>query len=183
MTDLAVPVSAQEHVRGPADASVTLVQYADLQCPFCALAETVLRTLRRDHGDRFRLVFRHFPVVEVHPHAQLAAQATEAAGAQGRFWEMHDLLLERQARLDRDHLIAHARELELDVARFRHDLDAAYGSDRVAADIDSGRRSGVDATPKFFVNGTKLDLMATDMQQLMRTLASRVLAAPEVSRG
>jgi protein-disulfide isomerase len=183
MTDLAVPVSAQEHVRGPADATVTLVQYADLQCPFCGFAETVLRKLRRDHGDRFRLVFRHFPVVEVHPHAQLAAQATEAAGAQGRFWEMHDLLLERRTALDHDHLIAYARELELDVARFHRDLDAGYGADRVAADVDSGRRSGVDATPKFFVNGTKLDLVANDMQQLMRTLASHVLAAPEVSRG
>jgi protein-disulfide isomerase len=181
--DLAVPVSEHDHVRGPADAPVTLVQYADLQCPFCGFAATVLGKLRRDHGDRFRLVFRHFPVVEVHPHAHLAAQATEAARAQGRFWEMHDLLLERQTALDQDHLIAYARELELDVARFQHHLDAGYGADRVAADIDSGRRSGVDATPKFLINGTKLDLMATDMRQLMRTLASHVLAAPEVSRG
>jgi protein-disulfide isomerase len=157
--------------------------FADLQCPFCGVAETVLRKLRRDHGDRFRLVIGHFPVAEVHPHAHLAAQATEAAGAQGRFWDMHDLLLERQTALDHDHLIAYARELGLDLARFRHDLDAGYGADRVAADIDSGRRSGVDATPKFFINGTKLDLMATGMRQLMRTLASHALAAPEVSRG
>jgi formate-nitrite transporter family protein len=183
MTDLAVPVSEPDHVRGPDDAPVTLVQYADLQCPFCGFAERVLRQLRRDHGERFRLVFRHFPVPEVHPHAHLAAQATEAAGAEGRFWEMHDLLLERQAALDHDHLIAFARELELDVARFQHHLDAGCGVDRVAADIDSGHRSGVDATPKFFVNGAKLDLVTTDMRQLMRTLRSHVLSEPEVSRG
>jgi protein-disulfide isomerase len=159
------------------------VEYADLQCPFCGFAARVLRKLRRDHGDRFRLVFRHFPVAEVHPRAHLAARATEAAGARGRFWEMHDLLLERQTALDHNHLIGYARELGLDVARFQADLDSGHGADRVAADIDSGLRSGVNATPKFFVNGTGLDLMATDMPQLMRTLASRVLAAPEVSRG
>ena len=154
VTDLAVPVDPErDHIRGPKkDALITLVEYGDFECPYCGQAEPAVRELVREFGE-LRFVFRHLPLTEVHPHAQLAAEATEAAGRQGAFWELHDLLLEHQGELTVRHLIAYASSLGLDTERFTADLRKHTGAARVAEDTDSADLSGVSGTPTFFVNG------------------------------
>ena len=155
IVDLAVPVEPErDHVRGPEVAPVTLVEYGDFECPFCGRAEPVVRELLRDFGD-VRYVWRHLPLSDVHPHAELAAEAAEAAAAQGAFWEMHDLLLARQDALTPRDLIAYAGELGLDVDRFTEDLRRHTGAGRVAEDVDSADLSNVSGTPTFFVNGRR----------------------------
>jgi Na+/H+ antiporter NhaA len=145
----------RDHVRGPDDAPVTLVEYGDFECPYCGRAEPVLRELLSEFGDDVRYVWRHLPLTDVHPHAQLAAEASEAAAAQDAFWPMHDLLLARQDALLASDLIAHAGELGLDVDRFRDDLEGRAWADRVAEHVDSADLSGVTGTPTFFVNGRR----------------------------
>jgi len=153
--DLAVPVDEdRDHVRGPHEAPVTLVEYGDFECPYCGMAEPVVRELLRDRGD-VRYVWRHLPLSDVHPHAELAAQAAEAAAVQGAFWEMHDLLLTHQGALDPDDLIGYARELGLDVDRFADDLERQVGSGHIAEDVDGADLSSVSGTPTFFVNGRR----------------------------
>jgi Na+/H+ antiporter NhaA len=153
--DLAVPVDpARDHVRGPAQAPVTLVEYGDFECPYCGQAEAAVRDLLADFGD-LRYVWRHLPLTDVHPHAQLAAEATEAAAAQGKFWELHDLLLDRQEALEAKDLMRYAAEIGLDVERFKRDLINRVGQAKVAADQDSADLSEVSGTPTFFVNGRR----------------------------
>jgi len=153
IVDLAVPVdSERDHLRGPDDAAVTLVEYGDLECPFCGQAEGVIRELLSDFGD-LRYVWRHLPLNDVHPHAQLAAEAAEAAAAQGRFWEMHDSLLSHQDALTLRDLVAEAEALGLDIERFRTHLRKRKGAARIAEDVDSADASGVSGTPTFFING------------------------------
>ena len=155
IVDLAAPVEPErDHIRGPEVAPVTLVEYGDFECPFCGRAEPVVRELLRDFGD-IRYVWRHLPLTDVHPHAQLAAEAAEAAAAQDAFWEMHDLLLARQDALTPRDLIAYAGELGLDVERFTEDLRRHAGAGRVAEDVDSADLSNVSGTPTFFVNGRR----------------------------
>ncbi|MGC4835121.1 Na+/H+ antiporter NhaA [Micromonospora vinacea] len=143
----------QDHVRGPADASVTLVQYGDFQCPYCGKAEPVVRQLLGDADLRF--VWRHLPLSDVHPHARLAAEATEAAAAQGQFWQMHDLLLDHQGELDVTALIKYADDLGLDQKRFHDDLTSHAHAARIDSDIESADNSGVSGTPTFFINGRR----------------------------
>jgi Na+/H+ antiporter NhaA len=153
LIDLAVPVDPDhDHIRGPAEAPVTLVEYGDLECPFCGQAEQVIRELLTDFGD-LRYVWRHLPLNDVHPRAQLAAEAAEAAGAQGKFWEMHDQLLAHQDALKPNDLIGYARELGLDVDRFTEDIRKHEHASRVAEDVDGADLSNVSGTPTFFVNG------------------------------
>ena len=153
LTDLAVEVDPdRDHVRGPHEAAVTLLEYGDLECPYCGRAEDTIRELLGDFSD-LRYVWRHLPLTEVHPHAELAAEASEAAHEQGEFWEMHDLLFERQDALLFDDLVRHAGELGLDVERFTEYLDARRGAVRVAEDIESAELSEVSGTPTFFING------------------------------
>ncbi len=155
ITDLVVPVDdARDHVRGPEKAPVTVVEYGDFECPYCGLAEPAVRELLRDFGD-VRYVWRHLPLTDVHPHAQQAAEAAEAAAAQGAFWEMHDLLLDHQHALAAKDLIRYAGSLGLDVERFTADLRAHAGAARVSEDVDSADLSGVSGTPTFFVNGRR----------------------------
>ncbi|TYB96999.1 Na+/H+ antiporter NhaA [Micromonospora sp. WP24] len=142
-----------DHVRGPADASVTLVQYGDFECPYCGKAEPVVRQLL-GHAD-LRFVWRHLPLSDVHPQAQLAAEAAEAAAAQGRFWQMHDLLLDRQEKLTIPDLIKYAGDLGLDQSRFHDDLISHAHAARIDSDIDSADNSGVSGTPTFFINGRR----------------------------
>ena len=152
IVDLAVPVDPdRDHVRGPEGALVTLVEYGDFECPYCGLAEPVVRQLLRDFGD-LRYVWRHLPLNDVHPHAQLAAEAAEAAAAQGAFRELYEKLLAHQDALTRDDLIGYAAELGLDTERFADDLDDHAGAARIAEDVDSADLSGVSGTPTFFVN-------------------------------
>ncbi|MEV4247377.1 Na+/H+ antiporter NhaA [Streptosporangium canum] len=155
IVDLAAPVDPdRDHVRGPQDAPVTVVEYGDFECPYCGQAEPVVRELLADLGD-VRYVWRHLPLHDVHPYAQLAAEAAEAAAEQEAFWEMHDLLLDHQDGLRVRDLIGYAGELGLDVERFRDSLRGHAGAARVAEDIDSADLSGVSGTPTFFVNGRR----------------------------
>ena len=152
IVDLADPVDPErDHIRGSLDAPVTVLEYGDFQCPYCGQAEPVLRELLREHGE-VAYVWRHLPLNDVHPNAQQAAEAAEAAAEQDAFWEMHDLLLERQDALTYRDLIGYARELGLDVERFREDLRTRSGAGRIAQDVDSADLSGVSGTPTFFVN-------------------------------
>ncbi|MFF7190392.1 Na+/H+ antiporter NhaA [Streptomyces sp. NPDC008222] len=151
--DLAVPVDPQrDHIRGPDKAPVTVVEYGDFECPYCGLAEPVLRRLLADVGD-VRYVWRHLPLTDIHPHAQLAAEAAEAAAAQRAFWPMYGALLKHQGELGIDNLLRYAEDLGLDLERFDQDLRARFGASRVAEDVESADLSGVAGTPTFFVNG------------------------------
>jgi Na+/H+ antiporter NhaA len=153
--DLDTPVDPdRDHIRGPVDAPVTVVEYGDFECPYCGQAEPVMRELLADLGD-VSYVWRHLPLNDVHPRAQLAAEAAEAAAEQGAFWEMHDRLLDHQADLRPSELNRHARELGLDLERFRDAMRRHAGAGRIAEDVDSADMSGVTGTPSFFVNGRR----------------------------
>ncbi|WNI14150.1 Na+/H+ antiporter NhaA [Streptomyces sp. ITFR-21] len=155
VVDLADPVdSGRDHVRGPMDAPVTVVEYGDFECPYCGQAEDVVRELLADFGD-VRYVWRHLPLPDVHPHAQLAAEASEAASLQGRFWDMHDRLFENQEALNVKDLLRYAAEIGLDVDAFRAALRSRAGRPEVARDLESADESGVSGTPTFFVNGRR----------------------------
>jgi Na+/H+ antiporter NhaA len=151
--DLAAPVDPErDHTRGSEEAPVTLVEYGDFECPYCGQAEPVLRELLAEFGEELRFVFRHLPLADVHPRAPLAAEAAEAAAAQGRFWEMHDLLFQHQDALTARDLVGYAEELGLDVDRFREDLRRRAYAPRIAEDVAGADVSGVAGTPTFFVN-------------------------------
>ncbi len=144
----------RDHVRGPRGAAITVIEFGDFECPHCGEAEPVARALLAGDAD-LRFVWRHLPLSDVHPAAALAAEAAEAAAAQGRFWEMHDRLLDHQDRLAADDLVAHAAALGLDVDRFRRDLESRVHLARVAQDIESADLSGATGTPTFFINGQR----------------------------
>jgi Na+/H+ antiporter NhaA len=155
LVDLAVPVDPErDHIRGPEDAPVTLVEYGDFECPYCGQAEPVVRELLSDFGD-LRYVWRHLPLSDVHPQAQLAAEAAQAAAAQGKFWEMYDLLLSHQNALRARDLMEYADQIGLDPDRFRGHLLKRKGAARIAEDVESADRSGVSGTPTFFINGRR----------------------------
>ncbi|MFD0524617.1 Na+/H+ antiporter NhaA [Paractinoplanes durhamensis] len=143
----------RDHVRGPSDASVTLVEYGDFQCPYCGRAEPIVREVLNDIDLRF--VWRNLPLTDVHPQAQTAAQAAEAAGLQGKYWEMHDLLLANQDKLRIMDLLGYARQLDLDTERFHADMMQPTCTDRIAGDVESADLSGVSGTPTFFINGRR----------------------------
>jgi Na+/H+ antiporter NhaA len=172
----------RDHIRGPDDAAVTLLEYGDFECPYCGQAEQVVRELLTSMGSDVRYVWRHLPLNDVHPLAQLAAEAAEAAGAQGRFWEMYDLLLTRQDELTPRDLRAHAQELGLDVDRFTEDLRSHRFSQRVLEDVASADESGVSGTPTFFINGRRhygvydIDTL-TEAVRAAKRRAARVIAA------
>jgi protein-disulfide isomerase len=171
IVDLADPVDGdRDHIRGPTDARVTLVEYGDFECPYCGQAEPIVRELLTDFGD-LRYVWRHLPLNDVHPRAQLAAEASEAAAAQGAFWPMHDLLIEHQDELAVKDLIRYAAQLGLDVQSFTDDLKSQRWSDRVAADVESADVSGVAGTPSFFVNGQR-QTGAYDLTTLSRAVTT-----------
>jgi Na+/H+ antiporter NhaA len=155
LTDLYLDVDPErDHIRGPTESPVTIVEYGDFECPYCGQAEPVVRELLRDFGE-VRYVWRHLPLNDVHPHAQLAAEAAEAAAVQGAFWEMHDLLLDHQDALRPRDLMGYAEQLGLDVDRFANDLRERAGAARIAEDVDSADLSGVSGTPTFFVNSQR----------------------------
>jgi Na+/H+ antiporter NhaA len=177
IVDLAVPIDpGRDHIRGPDDAPVTLVEYGDFECPYCGMAEPVIRDLLRDFGD-LRYVWRHLPLNDVHLHTQGAAEASEAAAGQGAFWEMYDLLLGNQDALTHDDLVGYARRLELDVERFEDDLNRQTGAAHIAEDVDGADLSGVSGTPTFFINGRR-HYGAYDTETLSRAVrAARARAS------
>jgi protein-disulfide isomerase len=155
--ELAVPVSAADHMLGATHAPVTVVEYGDFECPNCKQAAPGMKLLLERFAGRVRVVFRHFPLEEVHPHAMLAAEAAECADAQGKFWEMHDLLFDNQLHLKLKQLHDYAERIELDVGRYAAELSEHVHLQRIREHIESGRRSHVRGTPGFFVNGTIQD--------------------------
>jgi len=154
---LANPVSAADHVQGSPDAKVTLVEYGDYQCPYCGAAYQVIKAVQKRLGANLRFVFRNFPLNQAHPHAELAAESAEAAGAQDKFWEMHDALYENQAQLGQPLIEALAKRLKLDAGRFEVDLQTRKFQAHVKRDFMGGVRSGVNGTPGFFINGERYD--------------------------
>ncbi len=177
--DLAMPVNpAYDHIRGPIDAPVTLVEYGDFECPHCVRAYPVLKELRAEFGDELRIVFRDLPLPDVHPNAALAAEAAEAAGAQGKFWEMHDMLFEHTESLQLPALLRYAHELDLDVATFEAELRSGRFQRRVERDVSSAEASGVAGTPAFFINRIRYR-GAYDLE----SLSAAVRRALDMARG
>lgn len=174
---LTVPVAPErDHIRGPNDAPLTMVEYGDYECPFCARAHPVTEQIIDRLGADLRFAYRQFPLSTIHPHAVLAAESAEAAGSQGRFWEMHGALYADQRRLEPEDLLARADVLGLDVRRLADDLRAHAQRDKVNADFLSGVHSGVNGTPTFFVNGRRHDGPA-DLPSLMESLRTALQRA------
>ena len=169
-SELTVPVDAdRDHIQGPADAPATLVEYGDFQCAYCGKAYPIVKEVQARMGHRLRFVFRNFPITTSHRYAEQAAEAAEAAGAQGRFWDMHDVLFENQRRLADDDLRGYAERLGLDLDRFDADISAHTYAERVREDFMGGVRSGVNGTPTFYVNGARHD-DAYDVETLVGAL-------------
>ncbi len=167
------PVTEADHVSGPRGAAVVVVEYGDFQCPICQAVEPAVKQLLALHPVDMTFVFRHFPLEEVHPLALMAAEAAEAAGAQGRFWEMHDRLLAPGRQLTRHHLDDYARQIGLDMPRFTAELDDEIYRQRVREHQDSGRRGHLRATPGFFVNGVAQDVSG-GMKALFDAVAQQI---------
>jgi protein-disulfide isomerase len=171
MSRLLQPVSRFDHVLGPGDASVTLVEYGDYECSHCARAHGVLAEVLRRVGDDILFAYRHFPLTQIHPHATLAAQAAETAGDQDRFWEMHHMLFEHQDALEYDDLVSYAKAIGIDFVQFAEELRKQVNLPKVRADFLSGVRSGVNGTPTFFINGERLNTSWDDPNALLSALA------------
>jgi protein-disulfide isomerase len=158
MEEFTVPeITADDHVLGPADAPVTVLEYGDYECPYCRGAARDVRRMLDLYPGSIRFVFRNFPIQQLHPHAEQAAEAAEAAAAQGKFWEMYELLLEPSSSLDLDSLLSYARDLGLDTNRFRQDVTGRAYAAKIEGDVREGLRNGVNATPKFYVDGERID--------------------------
>jgi len=154
---LTPPVTARDHAQGPLEAPVTLVEYGDFECPHCGRAYPMVKAVQRSLGQNLRFVFRNFPLAKSHEHAEHAAEMAEAAGQQGKFWEMHDLLFEHQDALEDENLVAYAASLGIDAAGAAAALVEGTFSARVREDFASGAKSGVNGTPTFFINGARYD--------------------------
>jgi protein-disulfide isomerase len=166
---LAIPVSVADHSQGPHDAQVTLVEYGDYQCPYCGEAYAIIKAVQKRMGGKLQFVFRNFPLTQAHPMAELAAESAEAAGAQGKFWEMHDALYENQRELGQALIESLVERLHLDAARFESDLATRKFQARVKHDFMGGVRSGVNGTPGLFINGERYD-QSWDEQSLVAAL-------------
>ena len=154
---LTPPISPRDHSKGSEDAPITLVEYADYQCPYCGMAHPVIKRLQKSLGKRLRFIFRNFPLTRSHPYALIAAQAAEAAALEGKFWEMHDLIFENQEDLQPEALPAWARQIGLEESKFAKGFTDSKVKARIEEDYTSGLESGVDGTPSFFINGIKFD--------------------------
>lgn len=151
------PIAERDHIQGPTNARIHLVEYGDFECPFCGEAYPIVKAIQQKLGKELCFTFRNFPLTKAHPHAEHAAEAAEAAGAQGRFWEMHDLLFENQDALDDRDLFRYAEMLRLDVPRLMTEVRTGAHLHRIREDFSSGVRSGVNGTPTFFINGERYD--------------------------
>ncbi len=169
----ALDIRPRDHIQGSQDAPVTLMEYGDYQCPYCGMAYPVVKQVQRRMGESMCFVFRNFPLTEVHPFAEGAAEAAEAAGEQGKFWEMHDTLYENQNALAPEDLVGYAQLLHLNVPRFITDLKTRAHARRIREDFLSGVRSGVNGTPTFFINGVRHD-GASDFETLLAAVRARL---------
>jgi protein-disulfide isomerase len=161
-------IGPADQTQGNEQAAIKLVEYGDYQCPYCADAYPVIKEIQSTFGDQILFVFRNFPLQESHKYANIAAQAAEAAGKQGKFWEMHDAIYENQQQLNDDYLDSLAEKLGLDMEQFEWDLNSEEITNKVEDDFESGVRSGVNGTPSFFINGTKFDGGALDLLQVLK---------------
>ncbi len=175
---LTMPVAARDHIQGSSTAAITLVEYGDYECPYCGSAYPIVKSVQNQLGARLRFVFRNFPLNNQHPHAEVAAELAEAAGSEGRFWEMHDMLYENQGALELDDLVGYATNLGLDVERVVTELERRAHLPRVKEDFNSGVRSGVNGTPTFFINGARFD-GAFEEQSLLEALRKTLAEALE----
>ncbi|MBS1663746.1 MAG: DsbA family protein [Bacteroidetes bacterium] len=157
MTQLKPLINSNDHLFGNPAASLELVEYGDYECPHCRRAYPIVKAIKEILGPELKFVFRNFPLSNIHPHAFMAAVATEAAGLQGRFWEMHDIVFENQKNLEVDNLLLLASNIGLDIDRFESDLRSKALHEKVEKDFESGMRSGVNGTPTFFINGRKFE--------------------------
>jgi protein-disulfide isomerase len=171
MGRLSLPVGARDHIQGPETAAITLVEYGDFECPHSRRAVPIVKEIQRRLGDQVRFVFRHFPLSHKHPHAEQAAEASEAAAAQGQFWEMYDTLFKNQDALEKEDLVSYAAALDLDVNRFSRELDRGAHARRVKEDTKSGLESGATGTPEFFING-RLHQGEYDLESVMDAIRS-----------
>ncbi len=171
-SNLSIPVNRnRDHILGPDTAPITLVEYGDYECPYCGQAYPIIKQIQDYFGDNIRFVFRNFPLSQVHPHAQRAAEAAEEAADQNKFWNMHDYLYEHQQALDDKHLEKYAKIVELDLARFDKDMKNHVHVPKIREDFLSGIQSGVNGTPSFYINGTRYD-GSWDFDTLMQILTS-----------
>jgi protein-disulfide isomerase len=168
---LTMPVSERDHMQGPADAPLTLVEYGDYQCPFCGAAYPVVKRVQKTLGKKLRFVFRNFPLTQAHPYALVAAEAAEAAALQGKFWEMHDQLFEQQTFLEPDIIPLWAKKIGLNLEKFGNDIKQGVVAKRIQEDRQSGIRSGVNGTPTFYINGSRYD-GSPDVESLLAALAA-----------
>ena len=175
---LTVPIGRRDHIQGPPNAPMTLLEYGDFECPFCSQVHPIIQAVQERLDENRCFAYRHFPLANAHPHAQRAAEAAEAAGAQGKFWEMHDLLFENQDALEDEDLVEYATALRLDVERFVRELEAGVHAGRVREDFKSGVRSGVNGTPTLFINGARYD-GARDVDSLLAALTNQPAAWSE----
>jgi protein-disulfide isomerase len=157
LTTLKVPIGPEDHIQGDDQAGCTLVEYGDYECPHCGRAHAIVKRVQKHFAKRLRFVFRNFPLNQIHPDAEMAAESAEFAGAHGKFWEMHDLLFENQDRLGAALLQELAKKLNLPFADLQKALEQGTYRDRVRADFSGGVRSGVNGTPTFFINGQRHD--------------------------
>jgi protein-disulfide isomerase len=158
------PVSEADHIQGNPDATVELVEYGDYECPHCGRAYPYIKDLQKQIGPGLKFIFRNFPLSKIHPHAKNAAIAAEAAASQGKYWEMHDILFENQKRLTSTAILEYAQTLGLDTQKFSKDISEPALEEKVDAEFYSGMRSGVNATPTFFINGEKYEVAPADLQ-------------------
>ncbi|MDB4957184.1 MAG: Periplasmic thiol:disulfide interchange protein DsbA [Myxococcales bacterium] len=154
---LTLAVGARDHIQGSSHAALTLVEYGDYECPHCGRAYPIVKAVQKRLGNKLRFVFRNFPLVTMHPHAEAAAEISEAAAGEGKFWEMHDALFENQGALEIDDLIVYATNLGLDVGRVASELERRVHLPKVREDVTSGSHSGVNGTPTFFINGVRFE--------------------------
>ncbi len=173
MAKLTMSVGSRDHAQGPESARLTLVEYGDYECPYCGAAYRVVKKIQNRLGKQLRFVYRNFPLNSMHPHAEHAAEAAEAAALQGKFWEMHDWLFEHQDSLEDGDLLVAAKELGLDLKKFAKDLETQALLPRVREDFQSGMRSGVNGTPTFFINGVRHD-RAASYEDLLSALESAI---------
>jgi protein-disulfide isomerase len=151
---LTVPVNiGSDHIRGSINAPITLVEYGDYECPYTGMAYSIIKEIMKQFGDNIYIVFRNFPLNDIHPHAQHAAEAAEAAAAQDKFWQMHDYLFEHQKALDDIHLFEYAQKVGLDIDRFKKEMSGHIYAPLINESLRNGIDSGVEGTPTFFVNG------------------------------
>jgi protein-disulfide isomerase len=170
---LTPPVNENDHVKGPLDASIELVEYGDYQCPHCRAAFPVVKAIERNYSKNLKFVYRNFPLAEAHPYAEQAAIAAEAAGQQGRFWQMHDTIYERQAELSPESLFIFAELIGLNMEKFEKDIKNKAIAEKVEADFVSGMRSGVNGTPSFFINSYKY-VGSYDFESLAHAIESLI---------